>query len=82
VCNIHGGLAPQVQRKAAERLRDAADTAAARLVELVGSPDEQIAVRAVQLLLDRTGHGPTGTQVNVDGGKVRYEIPGVDLEAL
>lgn len=82
VCEIHGGKSPQVQAKARERLLEAADRAASRLAELVESPDEQIAVRAATALLDRSGHGPTGTQVNVDGGKVRYELPGVDLEAL
>lgn len=82
MCEIHGGKAPQVQKAARDRLLEAADAAAARLAELVESPDEQIAVRAATALLDRTGYGPQSTTINKDGGKVRYDIAGVDLEAL
>jgi hypothetical protein len=82
VCGTHGGKAPQVQRKARERLLDAADTAASKLVELIDDPDPAVALRAATALLDRSGHGPTTKQVNVDGGAVKYQIEGVDMEAL
>jgi HEAT repeat protein len=82
VCVKHGGKAPQVQAKARERLLVAADPAAGVLIELLGSPEESIRLKAAIALLDRTGHGTSVTQVQVDGGKVKYEIAGVDLEAL
>jgi hypothetical protein len=82
VCVIHGGKAPLVQKKARERLLEAADPAAAKLAELIESADEAVALRAAMALLDRSGHGPTTKQVNVDGGAVKYDIAGVDLEAL
>jgi hypothetical protein len=75
-------MAPQVQRKAAERLREAADQAAAELVALLEDEDPQIRLRASTALLDRSGHGPTTKQVNVDGGQVKYQIEGVDMGAL
>lgn len=82
VCRMHGGSAPQVQNAARRRLLAAADPAAAKLVELVNSDDEAVALRAATALLDRAGNGPSSTQVNVDGGQVNYSIEGVDLEAL
>jgi hypothetical protein len=82
VCASHGGAAPQVKQAARRRLLEAADPAAARLVQLLDSPYEAIAVRAATALLDRSGHGPSSTQVQVDGGQVDYRIEGVDLDAL
>lgn len=82
MCRIHGGAAPQVLKKARERLLDAADPASAKLRELLDSDDEAVALRAATAILDRSGHGPTTKQVNVDGGAVRYQIEGVDMEAL
>jgi hypothetical protein len=82
VCRVHGGAAPQVRDAARRRLLEAADPAAARLVELLDNPDPAIAVRAAVALLDRAGHGPSSTQVQVDGGQVAYRIEGVDLDAL
>jgi hypothetical protein len=82
VCEIHGGKAPQVKRKARERLLEAADPASAKLRELLDSDDEAVALRAATAILDRSGNGPTTRQVNVDGGQVRYQIEGVDMDAL
>ena len=82
VCTAHGGKAPQVAAKARDRLLWAADPAAAVLADLLKSDDENIRLRAATALLDRSGHGASATQVQVDGGKVRYEIDGVDLSAL
>lgn len=82
VCHKHGGAAPQVRNAARRRLLEAADPAAARLVELLDAEDEAVQLRAATALLDRAGHGPSSTQVQVDGGELRYQIDGVDLEAL
>jgi hypothetical protein len=82
VCNLHGGKSPAVQAAARRRLLEAADPAAARLVELLESDDESVALRAAQAILDRAGMGPSSTQVQVDGGQVDYSIQGVDLDQL
>jgi len=84
VCDIHGGKSPGAIQGARERLRDAADPAAAELVRLMEDPlvEAGVKLQAAKAILDRSGHGPTGTQVQVDGGKVRYDIAGVDMEAL
>ena len=56
VCGTHGGSAPQVRNKARQRIMDAADPAAARMVELMASLDERISLAASRDLLDRAGH--------------------------
>lgn len=58
VCKLHGGAAPQVIRNARQRLLEAADPAAAALVELLKSDDENVRLRAITTLLDRAGHAP------------------------
>ena len=58
VCGTHGGSAPQVRNAARRRLMEAADPAAARLVELLDSDDERIRLGAAKDLLDRAGHKP------------------------
>jgi hypothetical protein len=57
VCRFHGGAAPQVRRKAEERIREAADPAAAKLVELMSSPEVpyNVQLQAARDLLDRAG---------------------------
>lgn len=55
VCRNHGGAAPQTVAKARERLLAAADPAATKLVALVRSKDEQVALRAATAVLDRVG---------------------------
>ena len=82
VCRFHGSASPQAKANARLRLLEAADPAIAKLVELLESEDEQVAVRAAIAIADRSGHGPTQKQVNVDGGKLRYEIAGVDMDAV
>ena len=59
VCKIHGGGAPAVKKAARQRLLDAADPAAAKLVELLDSDDERIQLAASNSLLDRTDGKPT-----------------------
>ena len=83
VCRVHGGAAPQVKAKARERLLEAADPASAELLRiLTEAEDDAVRLRAATAILDRSGHGPTTRQVNVDGGQVKYQIEGVDMEAL
>lgn len=55
VCRKHGGAAPQVIRKARERLALAADDAASSLIAMIQSPNTPPAVKlgAVRDLLDR-----------------------------
>ena len=57
VCEIHGGAAPQVRRRAAERLIMTADQAAQMLVRMMEDTEVPFGVRAkiAQDLLDRAG---------------------------
>jgi hypothetical protein len=57
VCDIHGRAAPQVRRRAAERLIMTADQAAQMLVRMMEDREVPFGVRAkiAQDLLDRTG---------------------------
>jgi hypothetical protein len=74
VCATHGGSAPQVRRRADERLRDLQPSAVLRLQEALDAiqrqldrhglvvdvgPDHAIRVRTAQAILDRTGMGPS-----------------------
>lgn len=71
VCWKHGGAAPQVQRAAKLRLLDLVDPAIAGLLRALTvkgacdkcgrSDDPAIVVRAAQIVLDRTGFGPSAT---------------------
>jgi hypothetical protein len=77
VCATHGGSAPQVKRSARERLLEAADPAAARLVRALESEDERAAIRAAQIILDRAGHHPTQAVElsGPGGGPIEQPIP-------
>ena len=67
VCKIHGGGAPAVINKARQRIMEAADPAAARMVELMESLDERISLAASRDLLDRAGHkAPTEISIISD----------------
>jgi hypothetical protein len=57
VCDQHGGAAPQVRRRAAERLIMTADQAAQMLVKMMADTEVPFGVRAkiAQDLLDRAG---------------------------
>lgn len=48
VCRVHGGSAPQVKRKAAERLAEVRDAAITKLLEYIqgGKVDEKVALEA------------------------------------
>ena len=57
VCDQHGGAAPQVLRRAAERIQYTADDAARRLVEWMNDPTVEMRerVKIAQDMLDRGG---------------------------
>ena len=84
VCYVHGGAAPQTQKKAQARLDEMADSVTAdvqqRVDDLVdvydaADPDEKpVIMREIRQLwrtvLDRTGHGPSEKRelTGEDGG--------------
>lgn len=59
VCRVHGGAAPQVKKRAAERLMAAADSLMAELLKIAHNPKEPVYVRltAIRDALDRAGLG-------------------------
>jgi len=60
VCRSHGGAAPQVKRKAQERLAILVDPAIDRLEKVIkGDGNVAAAVRASRDILDRTGFKAT-----------------------
>jgi hypothetical protein len=61
VCRLHGGAAPQVRKRAAERLIMSADHASQKLLEWLDDPEVPYRVRAeiAQDLLDRAGLAST-----------------------
>lgn len=66
VCRVHGGMAPQVQRKARLRLLDMIDPALATIAREMVNPNAspQARLRAAENVLDRAGfprHLETGT---------------------
>ena len=67
VCRVHGGAAPQVKRKAKERLLALVDPALATLSRLVEQKkDNKSALGAANSILDRTGYKPTD-KVKIEG---------------
>ena len=63
VCRMHGGAAPQVKMKAEQRIREAADPAAAKIVSLMQNPKVPyfLQLAAARDLLDRAGISKTQT---------------------
>lgn len=59
VCRFHGGATPQVKKKARERLMDMIDPAVTHLQKIIEKDTTSDAdrLRAIQMLLDRTGYG-------------------------
>ncbi len=61
VCPAHGSRAPQVQRRAAQRLMEASDRAAMRLIRLMSDPKvpHNVQLAAARDILDRARLGGT-----------------------
>jgi hypothetical protein len=83
--HLVAALLADTQRAARATLRAGARTAAARVLALVESDDERIALSAAQTLLDRTGH-PKAERVEVSAeveasGKLTVD-PGEALAAM
>lgn len=84
VCRKHGAGAPQVKRKAAERILAASDLAAKKLIEFMNDKRVPYAVRlsATKDLLDRAGIGgrqPVQVEVSlfeqlITGGTILYDL--------
>jgi hypothetical protein len=67
VCYYHGGAAPQVQASAKERLAALVDPAIDRMVKLIKSKRDPVALGAVKDVLDRAGlKGPDQDKVSID----------------
>lgn len=58
VCPVHGGAAPQVKKRAEQRLAALVDPAIERLRRLVRSKSDSVALGAVKDVLDRNGYKP------------------------
>jgi dihydropteroate synthase len=69
VCRMHGGAAPQVKAKAAERLREARDMALAKFVEYVAA-----GVVDPKTILDASVRLTQLTEVLAGRSSDRYEV--------
>jgi len=74
VCRYHGGLAPQVQKKAEDRLLMLQDAAVSRLAELMlQNKFPSTAYQAVRDILDRTMGKPSESVAVEHSGKLEIE---------
>ncbi len=67
VCQVHGGAAPQVKRKARERFNDLVDPAINLLATVINNEEMPAASRvaAAKDILDRAGHKPVDKMADV-----------------
>jgi len=69
VCRVHGGAAPQNKDKARLRLFDLVDPSLTRLARLIATTnDEQVLLKAVNSVLDRTGY-QRGYQITIEDAR-------------
>lgn len=83
VCRLHGGSAPQVRAKAAQRIAEAADKAAYAIVKLMQDPATPAPVKlaAARDLLDR--NSMTGKQeLSVDLKISKFDQIAADMEIV
>lgn len=89
VCRSHGGASPQVKKKARERLLEMVEPALVQLSQIMEKPStsDSDRLRAIQMVLDRTGYGPGHTlEVEVKPWELTMqrivkELPSVDMVA-
>jgi len=82
VCRAHGGAAPQVKKSGGDRLLEAADPAAARLVKALESKDERVAIKASGMILDRAGYAPSRRIEIEDSDQVLAKALGIPKDQL
>ena len=86
VCEVHGGLAPQVRRRAAERLLVTADEAIQVIKSFISDPTVPAGVRlkAAQDLADRAGLAAAQVHkilpVDAEAHPGRGEVAGLPVE--
>lgn len=74
VCPTHGGSAPQVRAKAAQRLLSLVDPAISRLEDEMGAADKAAdRIKAANSILDRAGVGRTSEVTVSDAHQVLAE---------
>ena len=75
VCRFHGGAAPQVIKKAQERLAELVDPALTRLAKLVDGDNPSVALGAVKDVLDRNY---LGTQEPIAQGSTTINLTKIE----
>jgi hypothetical protein len=74
VCKWHGGRAPQVQRAAADRIRDLVDPSLNRIQKTIADDDNPaLALAAARDILDRAGLKPTEKIQTTGDSTIRVE---------
>lgn len=96
ICRHHGGNAPQVKRKARERLEKLVDPSIQFLADLIdqgiASEDKSVVLKAALGILDRCGYGPksqielsrpeNSNPVSPDGQEFRWEDFSVETRRM
>jgi hypothetical protein len=88
VCVKHGGAAPQVKRKAEERIRELVNPALAAIARLIGETEDHVGAEseAVKLaaardILDRAGYSPTA-KIHLEGDLTVKSPIDIEMEQI
>src|SRR3990172_7580485 len=73
VCRYHGGRSPQAMQSAEERLKALQDDSIKALSYALQDGNPTLAVKTAQIVLDRTGLGPTQKTEISEGVPLRLE---------